>query len=95
MATTAAFGPGTLDQIGQRAAQARPRRVILLAVAAAFWFAGFAAAKACHGLWQMAAWSFAAVRTGWVEAHGPSRRAQINMLEVQVAELTAALARNS
>ena len=82
-----------LDDIARQAHQANAARVLLIVVTAIPWGIGYAVAKLCHFAWIGLAHLWSAYRTGWTDAHGPSKRAQILLLERQVAELAAALER--
>lgn len=82
-----------LDDITRQAHQANAGRVLLIVLTAIPWGIGFALAKVCHFVFIGLAHLYSSVRTGWTDAHGPSKRTQILLLERQVAELVTALER--
>jgi hypothetical protein len=64
-----------VDQISERARQARPGRVALTVLAGALFAAGWLVAKTLAVAWLGVAWCFTAARMGWRDARGdqPSR----------------------
>ena len=93
MTTTAILDRVPVDRISERAREVRPAPVLLQLIGGFFWLLGFLTAKLFAGLWVIATWTFSAMSTGWTDALGPSKRAQILLLEQEVAELRLAFER--
>ena len=89
MMTTAILDRRSYEQISRETADVRTGAVLLLAVARLFYFIGWVLGKIVPCLM----WCGLAVRRGYVAAHGPSKRQQINDLAAQVAELRMQLSR--
>jgi hypothetical protein len=62
-----------LERIDEQARRAEFRRTVLTLLAGLLWLIGWLAGKSLGLLWLALAWSAAAVRIGWSDAHSPRR----------------------
>ena len=70
-----------VEDFERRAREARPGRAAKAAVALLFWAIGMTAAKLWRWFWVGASFAVDAMRTGWEEAHGPSKAVIISRLQ--------------
>lgn len=85
-----------LTRVEAQAAEIKPGRTVLAAVAWVLYGLGYAAALLMtRVIWGSSKFALAAVRVGWVSAVGPSKRSQIEALKRQVADQAMQLSRFS
>ena len=93
--TTSTLDRVPVDAITAQAREVKPGRTALTVIAAVLFGLGWVTAKVCAVAWLGVMWSGVAVREGWRDAHGPSRRQQNAALKAEIEDLRANLARFS